>query len=261
MLLYEIKKNALSDQVKQNIIPLIVWPFLEIFQVYFNYQFMLGNKIHILFGMSQNSFITFIFSAYIAYTIFDKYLENAWRIGFEKYQGVISQFFLTPFSRIKWLLFRSIGVFFSSSWIYALIYCFFVVFNPFLGFHMKIDLIFYLFCAIFSSIIFGGLLTSIFLILRDGSSIFIAISKLQYILSGIQVPVVYLPSIFLPLTVIFPLSLLTNSLNLMIKDNRVNLLILLLEIVLLNIIVFILSVLVLALVERRLRKTGEYDLS
>src|SRR5699024_10958437 len=109
MLIYEIKKNILSEQIKKNIIPLFIWPIIEIIHIIYNYNFSLGIHVTKIFSLSKNNLFIFVVSTYLLFSIFDKYVENSWRINFEKYQGVISQFFISPYPRYKWLLNRSIA--------------------------------------------------------------------------------------------------------------------------------------------------------
>lgn len=260
MLKYEIKKNKFSDQFGKNIIPLIFWPIIELFQVYFNYIFFTGNEISSFFGLNTNYFLTYIFSAYIAYAIFSNYVENAWRIGFEKYQGVISQFFLTPFSRMRWLIIRSISVFFSSSWIYVLIYLIFLGLNTSIDIFIKLNLLIYILLVIICSFVWGSFLTAIFVSVRDGSAVFSLINILQYISSGIQVPISFLPLLIILITKIFPLSLLTISLQTWLINGNAIPIAFFLQIIFVNLILLLITNYLFKSVERKLRISGNFDL-
>ena len=260
MLIYEIKKNILSEQIKKNIIPLFIWPIIEIIHIIYNYNFSLGIHVTKIFSLSKNNLFIFVVSTYLLFSIFDKYVENSWRINFEKYQGVISQFFISPYPRYKWLLNRSIASFVSSSLPYSIIYIGFVCFTDGLDYTTKINLLFILILSIIISIFWGAFLISIFLLFRDGSPLLMIFTSLQYMVSGVQVPFKFMPKTISFMINIFPLSFLSSvtynllSTKLFLFKNMV------IQSCIFSATLILITPITIKIVEKILKNTGNFDL-
>ena len=260
MLFCEIKKNIISEQLKKNIIPLLVWPLLELIQIIYNYNFSFGTDTSKIFGLNKGNLLIFVISTYLLFSIFDKNVENSWRINFEKYQGVISQFFITPYPRVKWLLNRSIASFFSSSLAYCLVFILYIFSLNNFDTKLKLYLLLILVLAIIISIVWGALLISIFLLFRDGSPLLTIFTSVQYMVSGVQVPFRFMPKFLSILINIIPLSYLSSLIYDLLIEAVFPLQKVVVHVSLFIIILFSIIPIVMRTVEQRLKVNGNFDL-
>ncbi|MBP2097291.1 hypothetical protein [Enterococcus rivorum] len=238
---------------------IIIWPIISFIQLLFNFQIFPLEKLSFLGIHNPKDLFYYMFIGYVAFIIFQTVVQSAWRIGFERFQGTLSTIFMAPISKVLWLYSRSIAIVLTNGWFYL---CAFIGVNSwyhsFSLYTLSIT-IFASFLLFIGATIWGSFLMTFFILLRDGTILFILLEGPQEAFSGAKVPVQVTPFAIQLISSCFPLTytiLLLRSLLLM-KGEIVfygGLFILL------NLILIALTIISLHYGEKQLRRKGSFDL-
>lgn len=257
----ELKRTLLNDSINRfYIFSIIIWPLISFIHTFYNLSLFPINKIKISYINSEMKLYYFIFIGYCVFILFSNAVQSSWRLGNERIQGTLSQVFLAPISKITWLYSRNFSLIISNS-------CFFIVMF-FLGniLYSEKTITSILRIAIatimlfISSWIWAAFISSFFIIMRDGSLLFVLIQGPQDTFSGVQVPLSISPKFIRIIGSIFPLSytitllreiLINHSLNSIYKSYLIFSVI--------NILIVLITLIVIKFGESFLRKRGSID--
>ena len=256
----ESRRHLLSEGINYfYFLSIIIWPIASFIQLLFNFQIFPLEKLKFLGIHTQKELFYYMFVGYIAFIIFQTVVQSSWRVGFERFQGTLSTIFMAPVSKILWIYSRSIAIVLTNGWFYLLV--FIGVNSWYHSFSLSTVgiTIFSSFLLLVGATIWSGFIMTFFILLRDGTILFIILEGPQETFSGAKVPVQVMPPVIQFIASCFPLTytiLLLRSLLLM-KGNIVfygGLF------MILNLILVTLTVISLHFGEKYLRRTGSFDL-
>jgi ABC-2 type transport system permease protein len=190
-------------------VSLIVWPLLELITIYYMYvPFLNSGKADSAKStiMGNLPLEIFLLVGFVGYSFFSNLIESAWRFTDERYQGTLEMILLTPVSRFSIILGNALSSLFESVWLVAVLFIGVLVMYP--GkLVINIPLFLYgMILLVVSSVAWGTLLNSFFLITRDAGIVFVVLQEPTSFFSGVRFPVslfsnwIRLLSYLIPLT-------------------------------------------------------------
>lgn len=216
----EMRRTVFNDSVnKFYFFSMIIWPVISFVQVNYNLHVFPLDSIKISGIFTEKELLYFIFIGYSAYILFQNVVQSCWRLGDERKQGTLSQIFMSPVNKLKWLYNRSFAMLYSNTLFFLLT---FILGNLwFLGINLRnigfISLS--LLILILATWIWCAFISVFFIILRDGTVLYVFLDGPQDTFSGVQVPLSISPRIVQIVGSIFPLSYTIGLLrDLLIND-------------------------------------------
>jgi ABC-2 type transport system permease protein len=256
----EIRRTLFSDSV--NIFyffSMIIWPIVSFVQVAYNIQVFPLKTIKIAGIATEKELFYFIFIGYFAYILFQNVVQSCWRLGSERNQGTLSQIFMSPVNKLMWLYSRSFSMLCSNTWFFLILFfvgnLWFIEFGVGNVVKICLSVVF----LVFGTWVWGAFISTFFIILRDGTVVFILLEGPQDTFSGVQVPLSISPKVVQIIGSIFPLSYTIGLLREMLITNRI-LSYNLLWFVLINLFLILSTNLILIRGERHMRQVGNFDL-
>lgn len=245
-----------------------LWPVLELLTLYYMYRPFTTEprNLHALrYHLGSISVEAFLIVGYVGYTFFFSMIQSAWRFTNERYQGTLELILLTPASRFAVLIGNAAASLFESIW---LLTCFAVVsllvLEPEL---LKTNIIMVfigLVSLIVSSVAWGTLLNSFFLLTRDAGLFFTLMQQPLYFFSGGPIPTNLFTNWMRVLSYGLPLTYCLNILRrILSREGLVSLSQVISELVGLGILVTImlgLSYVIILFAERHAKRTGTLNL-
>ncbi|WP_321382540.1 hypothetical protein [uncultured Enterococcus sp.] len=256
----ELRRTFLNDSINSfYLFSMILWPIVSFIQLSYNYQIFPIDSLKISGIHSQKELLYFVFIGYCALTFFQNIVQSAWRLGYERQQGTLSQIFMTPVNKLKWLYSRTFAMLFGNAWFFLLL---FVLGNLWYSGITGHSLLTALLSAILISIgglIWGAFIVSFFVILRDGTILYVFLEGPQEAFSGVKVPLSVSPMLIQFIGSLFPLSYTIMLLRhlLITKQNFTTEALCFIGI---NLFLALLTRIILSYGETYMRKTGNFDL-
>ncbi|MGL4695554.1 hypothetical protein [Enterococcus larvae] len=203
----ELRRTFLNDSINSfYLFSMILWPVVSFIQLGYNYQIFPIESLKIAGIHSQKELLYFVFIGYCALTFFQNIVQSAWRLGYERQQGTLSQIFMTPVNKLKWLYSRTFAMLFGNAWFFLLL---FIIGNLwYTGITIR-SLLTVLLSAILISVgglVWGAFIVSFFVILRDGTILYVFLEGPQEAFSGVKVPLSASPILIRIIGSVFPLS-------------------------------------------------------
>lgn len=195
---------------------MLLWPVLNLITACYNYKpfqnTVMGESI--AQWVSKENIFIFIILGYLSLMFFNSLVQSAWFFSKERISGTLELIYLSPASRMGVITGNALASLFESVWLFS-IFCLgtlffkgnYVIANPFM-------IIIALLVLIISSVCWGMLLNSIFLLSRDTRTLSTLLSDPMELFSGTRIPFTALPLWGKIFGAIFPL---TWSLNLVRK--------------------------------------------
>lgn len=253
----EFKRQLQNDVInKFYFFTVILWPVTSFCQLLFNISYFPIEKLSFLPISDNQNLYYYVFIGYIAFIIFSSGVQSSWNIGFEKQQGTLSTIFMTPVSRELWIYSRAASAIFSNSFIYIIL---FFAMNLFYKDFSTSTIVLSLIVIMISSIIWCALLMSFFVVLRDGTILYVLLEGPQETLSGLKAPISISPKIVKIFSSIIPLTYTIEVVRLIMFKGKVDIGIFSLYL-LVNIILIVVTLLSLKVGENYLRKTGNFEI-
>jgi ABC-2 type transport system permease protein len=171
---------------------LILWPLLELITIYYMYVPFLNSENT---NSTQNTSMgnlpleLFLLIGFVGYSFFSSLIESAWRFTDERYQGTLEMILLTPASRFSIILGNALSSLFESVWLVTVLFVGVLALYP--GkLIINIPLFIYgMVLLVVSSVAWGTLLNSFFLITRDAGVAFVVLQEPTNFFSGVRFPV------------------------------------------------------------------------
>lgn len=242
-----------------NIISLFVWPIIDFFVIYFTYQSFNLELLEIYNLKGEKDLFLFLLLGVLAYNSFWCMVQGGIQLQNERQNGTLEIAFMSPANRITMLYGRSIGGFIHSIWMISIFSIFtFLYILPFSFLYLfKLILVFGI--ILISSIIWGGFISSIFLISRDSNILFIVLSSPMNFFSGVSFPIYILPKFLLLISGIYPLTyLLLIVRNIFLNTGYIK--IGLIGFFIMNTIIFLLTKKIIIFAENTSKENGNFNL-
>lgn len=246
------------------IFTMILWPFLNIFAVYYSYkpfeQVQVNSVVQNLIG--ENRVFTFILLGYLSYMFFSTFIHSAWDFSNERIQGTLEMIFLSPANRYGVLLGNALSSLIESIWLFSTFAVAALVIFSDLTLSSYWMLIIAVLVLLIPSISWGVFLNSIFLFARDTRTIFSLLYQPLELLSGVKFPIFALPYFIKVIGYVFPLTwsliivreIFMNGAT--FTDIRFSLLIL----SIISVLLIFVSMFILWLGEKKIMKSGDFNL-
>lgn len=256
----EFRRTVLNDSVTIfYFFSMIVWPIISLIQIFYNISIFSIKDVRVLHISNEKQLLYFIFIGYCAFVLFENAVQSSWRLGSERYLGTLSQIFIAPINKTMWAYTRTLSLIFSNSWFFITVFILGNLFYIQLSLKSLVFVLLASLLMIFSTWIWGTLISSLCIILRDGTIVFILLNGPQGAFSGSKVPLSISPKIVRIIGSFFPVSYTIIYLREILLNQHLfgytGLIFLAV-----NAFIVILTMLVLYFGERHMRQTGSYDL-
>lgn len=256
----ELRRTLFNDSVNLfYFFSMIIWPIISFVQVNYNLRVFPLATIKITGISTEQTLFYFIFIGYSAYILFQNVTQSCWRLGEERTQGTLSQIFMAPVNKLAWLYSRSFAMLWSNTWFFVLIFIFGNFwFMSISGQHLGL-IVLSLFLLVLATWIWGAFISVFFIILRDGTVLFVFLEGPQDTFSGIQVPLAISPRLVRMIGSIFPLSYSVTLLRCILLKHQIlsNTFVIFVGI---NLFLIVVTVITLKKGERHMRVSGNFDL-
>lgn len=256
----EIRRHFLYEGINRFFLfSIIFWPILSFIQLIMNFKIFPIDKLQFLGIHNQKDLFYYMFIGYIAFVVFQTIIQSAWNFSTERTQGTLSQIFIAPINKLFWLYSRTISIVLVNGWSYFSI---FIVVNLW---YTKGELIalgitmLSLFLLLASAVVWGAFIMVFFVVMRDGTILFVILEGPQETFSGVKSPVQVMPKYLQIIAGIFPLTymiLLLRELLITKEAIFVHFTIFLL----INVLLIFLTVFLFLKGEKHMRRTGNFEL-
>lgn len=240
-------------------ISLLIWPILTVTTTFYSYKsfdILYLNKMGI---SSISDLAIFLLTGFLCYNCFWVMVQNAFFMRNERENGTLETIFLSPAPRLSIVYGRAMGALFQSTWI-LILYTFFVLMiekKQLCNIVIVLPLVYII--VIFSAIIWGGFINSIFIVSRDVDFWFLLCDEPMKLLSGVTLPVGIMPFLLKIISAIFPLTYSLNIIrHLLIGENFSYYI--LEKYVFMNSMIIAVTSIILFQAEKNNRKTGNLQL-
>lgn len=188
-------------------ISLFLWPVLTFISAYFGYKpFSMDKVSGALSYLNEDNLIIFMLIGYMCLIFFRSLVQSAWRFSMERIYGTLELIYLTPASRLAFILGNAISSLFESVWLFVIFGAGILLsragyFNvdygaAVVGFILMIVL----------SMLWGMLLNSLFLFSRDTNFLFTILEEPMEIFGGVKIPSAVFPIWAKLISMVFPLT-------------------------------------------------------
>jgi ABC-2 type transport system permease protein len=264
VLLAEIKKQHRSYFFNKSIyISLFIWPLLTFVTAYYSYKPFRMDKISEgLDYVNESNLIIFGLMGYLCLIFFRCFVQSAWRFSMERTFGTLELIYITPASRLAFIIGNAVSSLFESIWLFVIFALGIFLINTV---QFKINI----WCALLGvlllvilAMLWGMLLNALFLFSRDSAFLFTILEEPMEIFAGIKVPASVFPIWAKAISVVFPLTYIAEMLRRIILrgDGFAEIRGFMLISMLIGFIMFSATVILLILGERYAKKTGNMAL-
>lgn len=242
-------------------ISLFIWPLLNFITTYYSFMSFDLTKSKISYITSQNM-IVYLLLGYMCMSCFRTLVQSAWNFSFERMSGTLELIYLSPTNRAAVLLGNAVSSMFESV-IVMLIFSVSMLFMNREVISMKL----FPFLAVFFitmalAVIWGMFLNSIFLFSRDTGFLFTILEEPMEIFSGVKVPTSLFPFWARVISVVFPLTYAIDAVRkvVLLGSSFYEIRWFLVISVAIIVILLVTILMILKIVERHVRLTGNINL-
>lgn len=203
----EIKRLLKSDFFsKFQMITLMLWPGLVILEMWYGFMAFPLEVFERFAIIGRDQVFLFLILGHLSLLIFNSLVQSAWGMQFEKRQGTLEGIFMTPVNRLVWLYSRCLAVLLSNSFIFMIgVTLVFLLALPLTAINLG-KMLLVMLLILFSGVIWGGFLITLFFLVRDGTLLYSIFEGLQGVIAGIQIPISVYPLILRSFASLFPLT-------------------------------------------------------
>lgn len=256
----ECKKQHLNYfHSKMIYVSLFIWPILSFIASYYSFKpfKIINSKIPYL---TEENIIIYLLLGYMTMSLFRSLVQSAWNFSFERISGTLELIYLSPASRQAVIIGNAISSLFESV---VVMVCFSIGVIMFKKEVLNINylaLIVVLLITLIMAVLWGMLLNSLFLFSRDSGFLFTILEEPMEIFSGVKVPVAVFPFWAKIISVVFPLTYAIEAIRNVILNGSTNVYLGKFIIIGFSIIIveYLASILIINVVEKHSRKTGNF---
>ncbi|MBS4539376.1 ABC transporter permease [Clostridium sp. D2Q-11] len=258
-----LKKHRTTFHSKLVYFSMLIWPILTFAVAYFTYKpFKLSAGAEKVGYLNDNNLVIFILIGYIAHMFFHSLVQSAWGFSSERFWGTLELIYLSPASRLAFVLGNAISSLFENVWLFII---FAIMMFQFYGelYFPGIGLtVIGTITLIIPAIAWGMFLNALFLFSRDTRILFTILEEPMELFGGVKLPVAIFPLWAKIISYIFPLTYSIKILRrIFLKgEELVQLLPILALISLVTLIMIIITILLLKSGEKYAKKTGNMAL-
>ncbi|WP_432405170.1 ABC transporter permease [Wukongibacter sp. M2B1] len=242
---------------------MLLWPILLFLTAYYTYKpFRLEAATKHISYLNEENLITFILIGYVAQMFFRSFVQSAWFFSFERIYGTLELIYLSPANRLALVFGNSLSSLLQNVWLFVVFSVGVVVVLKNILFPGLLMSLIGVLSLIIPSIMWGGLLNSLFLFSRDTRILFTILEEPMELFGGVKIPVSIFPLWAKGLSYIFPLTYSIKILRrIFLKGESLTELMPILSFVLcLSLFMLMLTIILLKLGEVYAKKTGNMAL-
>lgn len=204
-----VKQHRNYFQSKMIYFSMLVWPALSFAAAYNMYRpFIASPELarRLVPNGDTRAVALFILTGYLGYTFFWSLVQSAWQFSWERFHGTLEGLFLTPASRLGFLLGNGLAALIESVWLF---FVFAAGVLAVLGLLTAVPLWAYLLALIGLALPaagWGTLLNSIFIFSRDSGFLYTILDEPMGFFAGVRVPTAVFPLWARFIGFIFPLT-------------------------------------------------------
>lgn len=204
-----VKQHRIYFQSKMIYFSMLVWPVLSFAAAYNMYRPFIASPVlasRLVPGGDPRAVALFILTGYLGYTFFWSLVQSAWQFSFERFQGTLEGLFLTPASRMGFLLGNGAAALIESVWLF---FVFAVGVLAVLGRLTAVPLWSYLLALTglaLPAVGWGTLLNSVFIFSRDSGFLYTILDEPMGFFAGVRVPTSVFPLWVRFISFLFPLT-------------------------------------------------------
>lgn len=247
------RKNYFSSW--SNYFSLLLWPVLTFFTTYFTYSSFDVSVLVPYHLEDTRRFITFLVTGSLGYNCFWAMVQGAWQIEHERENGTLEIAFLTPANRMAMMYGRSLGGFIHNVWMFACFSIIIILFNSTVSVRMILSILFGFVILLIASTIWGGFMTSLFIVTRDSNFLFTLCDEPMNFFSGVKIPTEAFPLWAQVVSSVFPCTYCIYIIRSIFLGSSVNGW-KILEFLLSMLAMLVITAVVLRCAEKRNRETG-----
>lgn len=200
---------------------LLIWPAIMFVSAYYSFKpFNMTESSPLSRFVEPDNIALFLLTGYLGYIFFWSLVQSGLFMSYERFSGTLELIFLTPVSRIGMIYGRAAANLLEGIWLFftfSVLTAFFID-----GLHIagwwSIPLA--LFLLTLSAIIWGGLLTTIFLFSRDAGIVYTILDEPMVIFSGVKIPTLALPIWGKAIALVFPLTYVLEILRSLVMEGK-----------------------------------------
>lgn len=242
---------------------LFVWPVIQFVDSYYAFKpFNLGQDSPLSRFVPVEKLGLFLITGCLAYIFFWSLVQSAWMMGYEREQGTLEIILLTPAPRTLVMFSRAAANLIEAVWLFSIFAVLTILFMG--GLHVAHWWLIPIAVVIlmFSAIVWGGFLNTIFLFSRDAGFLYTIFEAPMAFFSGVRMPVMAFPLWAKMIACVFPLTFVLNILRSIVLDGK-NLSAIfqpLLELFLILLCLIIASFILVRYAEKHAKETGNLTL-
>lgn len=242
---------------------MLIWPVLLFLTAYYTYKpFRLEAASKHISYLSEGNLITFILIGYVAQMFFRSFVQSAWFFSFERTNGTLELIYLSPANRLALIFGNAVSSLLQNIWLFAVFSIGIVIILKNILFPGFLLTLIGILSLIIPSIMWGGLLNSMFLFSRDTRILFTILEEPMELFAGVKIPVSIFPLWAKGISYVFPLTYSIKILRrIFLKGESLAELLPILSLVLfLSLLMLSLTMILIKLGERYAKKTGNMAL-
>ncbi|MGO0058871.1 ABC transporter permease [Brevibacillus fluminis] len=204
----EIKKEH-RNSFHSNLIyfSLLLWPIVMFVTSYYSFfPFARGADSPLARFVDPDQLVLYLLTGYLGYIFFWCLVQSAWRMSFERQAGTMEMIFIAPVNRLAFVFGRTISSLAEGVWLFLSFVLIAIVLVG--GLHISgwwsIPLAFLI--LVVSAVVWGGLLTVLFLFSRDSSFLYTILDEPMLIFAGVRIPPLAFPFWAKLISLCFPLT-------------------------------------------------------
>jgi len=205
-----------------NYFSLLLWPILTFFTTYYTYSSFDLSVLAPFQLQTQGRFLTFLVTGSLGYNCFWAMVQGAWQIENERQNGTLEIAFLTPGSRMAMMYGRSLGGFIHNVWMFACFAVIVILLNSMITLQTVFAVLGAMVILLVASTVWGGFMTSLFIVTRDSNFLFTVCDEPMNFFSGVKIPVEAFPLWAQAISAIFPSTYCIYIIRAIFLGNAVN---------------------------------------
>ena len=256
----EMKKQHLNYFYSKTIyISLFIWPILNFITTYFSFKPFKILRSNIPY-LNEENMIIFILLGYMTMSLFRSLVQSAWNFSFERISGTLELIYMSPASRQGVIFGNALSSLFESVIVMVMFSIGVMILKrDALNInYVSLSIVFII--TIIMAVLWGMMLNAMFLFSRDSGFLFTIFEEPMEIFAGVKVPTVLFPTWAKIISFIFPLTYSIEAVRRCILNkapiNEIkNFILIGITII---VVLYILSNIIIYIVEKHSRKTGEF---
>ncbi len=257
-----IKQHRNNYNTILSFISFLIWPFISFIIIYYTY-YSFNITEMILYGIeNKRDLLLYLAIGSLVYNCFWCMVQGGLYVRYERQNGTLECSFMSPANKLALIYGRSISGILNNTWMYTFLTSI-IILNSNLSFDVFVKVIIAYILVLIGSVIWGGFITSLYIISRDVDFIFTLCDEPMIFFSGVRFPTSILPHGLQIISFLFPIYYCLRLVRgMFMNESLINcdLYLCLIQFILALLFMFTLTLANIRLGEYNNRKNGNYSL-